>query len=80
MTETGTNAGFHVIAEARDYLIQATTTTSNDMTCLLFLSFLRCHKYLRMRRAEATASPLAPTSPPVPDTHMIQYPVTFLSG
>ena len=22
LTETGTNAGFHVIAEARDYLIQ----------------------------------------------------------
>ena len=24
LTETGTNAGFHVIAEARDYLIQVT--------------------------------------------------------
>ena len=79
LTETGTNAGFHVIAEARDYLIQVTTTTSNPMTCL-FLSFFRCHKYLRMRRAEATASPLAPTSPPVLDTHSTQSPATFLSG
>ena len=26
MAETGTNAGFHVIAEARDYLIQVSYT------------------------------------------------------
>ena len=30
LTETGTNAGYHVIAEARDYLLQITQMSEED--------------------------------------------------
>ena len=31
LTETGTNAGYHVIAEARDYLIQISELRGDDI-------------------------------------------------
>ena len=38
LTETGTNAGFHVIAEARDYLIQVSELTINRLVyCIALL-------------------------------------------
>ena len=79
MAETGTNAGFHVIAEARDYLIQVSYT---HIDLIIYFPFKRCRKYLRlrMRTPEVTASPPVPMSHHVLDTHMTQSPAIFLLG